>query len=86
MNKRELAESLGLWQKYTVDDIDQDIEDYPTLGATVTFAFGTGDWDEDYEFEIQTKVGLDDAWEQATEKVMEGLRHSIVSGMKLSGG
>lgn len=86
MNKRELAEFLGLWQKYTVDDIEQEILDFPTLGATVTFAFGTGDWDEDYEFEIQTKVGLDDAWEQAIEKVMEGLRHSIVSGMKLSGG
>lgn len=87
INNVELAKHLGLWQKYHKDDeeVQQDIKDYPILGATVTFAFGTNGWDKDYEFEIQTKFGLKDAWEQAAEKIMEGLRHSIVSGMKLSG-
>ncbi len=87
MNNVELAKHLGLWQKYHQDDkeVQQEIKDYPILGATITFAFGTGDWEGDYEFEVQTKVGLDDAWEQAAEKIIEGLRYSIVSGIKLSG-
>lgn len=85
-NKVEIATALGLWQKYHMDadEVLQEIKKYPDLGATVTFAFGTGDWDDDYEFEVETKHSLDEAWEQAAEKVLDGLRNSIIMGLKLN--
>lgn len=86
MNRVDFAKSLGLWQKYDkdADEVDQEIKKYPSIGATVTFAFGSGDWDDDFEFEVETRHGLDEAWDQAAEKVLDGLRNSIIMSIKLN--
>lgn len=89
MDKLKLAKLLGLRLKYDYvdeDSVAEEIKDYPSLGADVEFIFDSEDkhYDDVYTFEVTTKKGLDDAWDKAADKVLEGLQSAIITGIKLS--
>lgn len=89
MNKLDLAKLLGLRLKYDYVDEDtvaEEIREYTSLGADVEFIFDSEDarYDDAFTFEVTTRKDLNDAWEQASEKVLDGLRSSIIMGLKLN--
>lgn len=89
MSKLKLAKLLGLRLRYDYIDeayVAQEIKYYPSLGAEVEFIFDSEEtrWDEVFTFSVSTKDNLDDAWEQAVEKVIGGLQSAIITGIKLN--
>ena len=79
---------MGLRLKYsyvTEESVAEEVKEY-TFGSDVEFAFSGEDsrYDEGYSFTITTNESLEDAWEQAVNKIIEGLQLSIVNGIKLA--
>lgn len=83
---KELAIATGLRLKYHTDseEIADDLKYYGTVH--ITFLHGPEEPDDCVEFDIETKIGLEDAWEGAFGLFELSLKQTLMNGIKLAKG